>query len=75
MFFGATVKYVRTDGTEQSVTLVGVDEADMEVGKINWVSPVGKALLKSRAGDVVEVRTDTGRETLEIISIHYAQVP
>jgi transcription elongation factor GreB len=71
VFFGATVKYARTDGTELTVKLVGVDEANMDEGKINWVSPVGRALLKARVGDVVEVRTEEGSEPLEILSIDY----
>ncbi|MBK7360847.1 MAG: transcription elongation factor GreB [Micavibrio sp.] len=71
VFFGATVKYARTDGTELTVKLVGIDEANMDEGKINWVSPVGRALLKARVGDVVEVRTEEGSEPLEILSIDY----
>jgi transcription elongation factor GreB len=69
VFFGATVTYAREDGTEQTVTLVGIDEADMAKGKINWQSPVGRALMKARAGDEVEVRA-TG-ERLEVIKIAY----
>lgn len=71
VFFGATVKYAKADGTELTVKLVGVDEANMDEGKINWVSPVGRALLKMRVGDVVEVRTEEGSEPLEILSIDY----
>jgi transcription elongation factor GreB len=71
VFFGATVKYLRADGTKLTVKLVGVDEADMDAGKINWVSPVGRALLKARVGDTVEVRTEEGSEPLEILSIDY----
>lgn len=71
VFFGATVTYVRSDNAELTVTLVGVDEADMEQGKINWVSPVARALLKARAGDEVELRTPAGPERIEIINIQY----
>lgn len=71
VFFGATVTYRREDTSQQIVILVGVDEADLEACKINWLSPVGKALLKAHKGDVVEVRTEAGCETLEIISINY----
>lgn len=71
VFFGATVKYARADGTELTVKLVGVDEANMDEGKINWISPVGRALLKARVGDVVEVRTEEGSEPLEVLSIDY----
>lgn len=71
VFFGATVTYAREDDTEMTVTLVGVDEADMEQGKINWVSPVAKALMKARVGDEVKLRSPSGIETIEIIDIHY----
>ena len=71
VFFGATVTYRRADATEQTVILVGVDEADFEANKINWLSPVGKALLKAYEGDTVEVRTEAGCETLEVLSIGY----
>lgn len=71
VFFGATVTYVREDGTELTIKLVGVDEADLALGKINWLSPVARALMKSEVGDVVEVRTEAGSESLEIAEISY----
>lgn len=71
VFFGATVTYARSDGTEMTVKLVGVDEADMDAGKINWQSPVARALLKSREGDFVDVRTAAGVETIEVLTIKY----
>ncbi len=71
VFFGAHVTYVREDDREVSVHLVGVDEADMARGKINWLSPVGKALMKKEVGDVAIVRTEAGREEIEILEIVY----
>ena len=71
VFFGASVVYERENGTRSSVTLVGVDEADFSKGKINWQSPVGRALMKARAGDEVEVRTESGLEYLLILSVSY----
>lgn len=71
VFFGATVTYAREDGTELTVKLVGVDEADLDLGKINWMSPVARALMKAEVGDTVEVRTEAGVETLEILEISY----
>ncbi|MBK9130946.1 MAG: transcription elongation factor GreB [Gammaproteobacteria bacterium] len=71
VFFGATVTYARDDGSEHTVTLVGIDEADLEQGKINWQSPVAKALLKARAGDTVRLHTPSGAETLEIVAVSY----
>jgi transcription elongation factor GreB len=71
VFFGATVTYAKEDDSEHTVKLVGVDEADMESGKINWQSPVAKALWKAEVGDSVTVRTDAGSETLEVVAIRY----
>ena len=63
--------YRRADKTKQTVTLVGVDEADLAHGKISWLSPVARALMKAAEGDKVELRTPAGREALEILSISY----
>ena len=71
VFFGATVTYVKEDNTELTVKLVGVDEADLAQGKINWLSPVGIALMKSRIGDEVNVKTEFGIEIIEIVEIDY----
>lgn len=51
--------------------IVGVDEARIEQAEISWVSPVARALLKARVGDTVEMRTPTGRESLEVLAIRY----
>ncbi|MAQ71084.1 MAG: transcription elongation factor GreB [Alphaproteobacteria bacterium] len=71
VFFGAKVKYLREDDSEVTVQLVDVDEADYREGKINWLSPVGRALLKAEEGDEVKVLTDQGEEYLEILEITY----
>ncbi|MCM2344667.1 MAG: transcription elongation factor GreB [Alphaproteobacteria bacterium] len=71
VFFGATVTYVHEDEREVTVKLVGVDEADLDVGKINWLSPVAKALMKARTGDSIELRLSGGIEIIEVIEILY----
>jgi transcription elongation factor GreB len=71
VFFGATVVYVRADDSERKVTLVGIDEAELSEGKISWLSPVAKALLKARVGDAVDVRAPAGFDTIEVLSIVY----
>jgi transcription elongation factor GreB len=71
VFFGATVEYVRRDNTEHTVTIVGIDEADLVNGKISWLSPVARALMRAHVGDVIELRTPSGPETLEVLSIAY----
>lgn len=71
VFFGATVTYVKEDNTEMTVKLVGVDEADLDKGKINWLSPVAKALMKRRVGDTADVRIDGRVEMIEVLEIDY----
>lgn len=71
VFFGATVTYVREDDSEHTVTLVGVDEANASQGRISWISPVAKALMKARVGDMVELRTPSGTESVEVLEICY----
>ena len=71
VFFGATVTYARADGSERTVKIVGIDEADLDEGKVSWISPIARALLKAREGDAVELRTPAGIETLEVLEIRY----
>jgi transcription elongation factor GreB len=71
IFFGATVTYANERDEELTVTLVGIDEADMERGQISWISPVARALMKAKVGDTVEVKTPIGPETLEVLEIEY----
>lgn len=71
VFFGATVTFAREDGSESTVTILGIDEADTALGQISWVSPVAQALLKARKGDEVRVRTPSGWETLEVMEVSY----
>lgn len=72
VFFGATVIYAREGGAEQTVTIVGIDEADLDRGLISWISPVARALLKAQEGDIVALRTPSGVERIEVIEIRYA---
>jgi transcription elongation factor GreB len=72
IFFGATVTYYTTErDAEVTITIVGVDEANMESGKISIGSPVALALLKARQGDEVRVRTPRGFDVLEVLAISY----
>lgn len=71
IFFGATVVYIDPEGVEYKITIVGVDEAEPLQGKISWVSPVARALIKAREGDVVTLRTPGGIQDLDIIEVTY----
>jgi hypothetical protein len=50
VFFDATVTYATEDGTENTITIVGIDEADFARGQVSWVSPIPRALMKAREG-------------------------
>jgi transcription elongation factor GreB len=71
IFFGATVTYANLEGQEFTVTIVGLDEVEPSVGKISWISPVAKALIKAREGDVVRIVTPGGPDELEIMTVSY----
>jgi transcription elongation factor GreB len=70
IFFGATVK-LKSESGEKTVTIVGVDEVDPAHGRVSWVSPIAKALLKAREGDTVTLRSPAGEEQLEILEVSY----
>ena len=71
VFFGATVTYLDRAGEEHVVTIVGVDEAEPLQGRISWISPVARALIKAREGETVVLRTPAGVEELEILEVRY----
>ena len=71
VFFGATVVYSDQEGEEYTVTIVGVDEAEPLKGKISWISPVARALIKAQEGDSVSLRTPGGVQELDILEVHY----
>jgi transcription elongation factor GreB len=71
VFFGATVTFAASDGAEKTVTIVGIDEADVERGQVSWISPIARALLKAQQGDIVALRTPGGTEQIEILEICY----
>ena len=71
VFFGATVTYENARGEEKTVTIVGVDEVDADNGRVSWVSPIARALIKAQEGDIVELRTPHGVEPIEVVEIRY----
>jgi transcription elongation factor GreB len=71
VFFGATVTYADSEGRERSVAIVGADEVDPGRGRVSWISPIARALLKAGVGDEVQLRTPQGAQTLEVIAIRY----
>ena len=71
VLFGATVTVEDEDGAKQTYQIVGVDEVDARAGKISWQSPLGKALLRKRAGDVVTVQRPSGEVELTVVKVKF----
>ena len=71
VFFGATVTYANAAGKERTISIVGVDEVDADNGRVSWISPIARALMKAQEGDVVELRTPHGVEPIEVVEIRY----
>lgn len=71
VLFGATVRIADDSGKERQYSIVGIDEIDIERGRISWISPLANALFKARVGDFVTFRSPKGVQNLEILSIEY----
>jgi transcription elongation factor GreB len=74
VFFGATVRYANAAGAERVVTIVGLDEIDLDRNRISWVSPLARALMKSGPGDCVVLRAPGGTEQLQILEVRYERI-
>ena len=71
VFFGATVTYADEQGQERTVAIKGIDEADSAQGEVSWISPIARALLKAREGDVVRLVTPAGAQDIELVAVRY----
>ncbi len=71
VFFGATVSLRDSDGMERTYQIVGIDEADAGKGLISWISPLARALIKARQGDVVGFQSPAGLREIEVVEIRY----
>jgi transcription elongation factor GreB len=74
VFFGATVRYANAAGTEREVSVVGVDEVDLDRQHISWMSPLARALTKSGPGDSVVLRAPGTTEPLRILEVRYERI-
>jgi transcription elongation factor GreB len=74
IYFGATVTYATRSGEEHTVSIVGIDEADAGRGRISWIAPLAKALLRKQPGDIVRLTTPAGLEEVEVIDVRYEAV-
>lgn len=74
VFFGATVTIADESGEEQTYQIVGVDETDLRRGRISWVSPLARALIKSREGDTVRFQSPAGWREIEVLAVVYRRI-
>jgi transcription elongation factor GreB len=71
IFFGARVTVADGDGKEATYTIVGIDEADAAIGRISWISPLARALIKARCGDAIRFQSPLGWRDLDIVDVRY----
>ena len=69
--FGARVRVRHESGTETQYRIVGVDEADASVGLLTFFSPIARALLGKRVGEVALLQSPRSSEALEVLEIGY----
>lgn len=74
VFFGATVTYRDAVG-QHVVSIVGIDEVDLDRGHISWRSPLANALMKASPGDQVHLRAPAKTEHLKILDVEYLPIP
>ena len=74
VFFGSTVTIRDEDDTEKTYSIVGIDEIDLERGRISWISPLANALFKARVGDWVTFKTPKGTREVEIVALDYRKL-
>ena len=73
VFFGATVTYADSAGAAHTITIVGLDEADLAAGRVSWLSPIARALHKAEAGDLVRYQAPAGTIEIEVLSVGYGE--
>jgi transcription elongation factor GreB len=71
IFFGARVTIADADGSENTYTIVGVDETDVSKGNISWISPLARALIKAREGDSIRFQSPVGVREIDILEVRY----
>jgi transcription elongation factor GreB len=75
VFFGATVRFANAAGTERVVSIVGIDEVDLDRNQISWISPLARALMKKGAGERAVLHAPGGVEQLRILDVTYEHIP
>jgi transcription elongation factor GreB len=73
-YFGATVLYTNAAKVEQEVSIVGIDEVDLDRNHVSWLSPLGRALMRSAEGDSVVLEAPGGKERLTVLEVRYERI-
>jgi transcription elongation factor GreB len=68
------VRYANAAATERVVSIVGTDEVDLNRNHISWVSPLGRALMKSAAGDRIVLQVPGGTAYLTVLEVCYERI-
>ena len=74
VYFGATVRYANAAGVEREVSIVGIDEVDLDRNHVSWVSPLGRAFMRSAEGDSVVLEAPGGKERLTVLEVRYERI-
>jgi transcription elongation factor GreB len=74
VYFGATVRYADAAGAKKTVSIVGLDEVDLERHHISWVSPLARALMKHGPGDDVVLHAPNATQHLHIVDVSYERI-
>lgn len=74
IFFGATVTIADVNGIANTYTIVGVDETNVSKGRISWISPLARALIKAREGDSIRFQSPVGVREIDILEVRYEAI-
>lgn len=74
LFFHTRVMVCHREGKERTYSLAGVDETDVDNGRISWVSPLARTLLKACAEDAVMLQLPDGVEELGVVEVIYRSI-
>ena len=74
VFFGATVTLCDEQGEERIYQIVGIDETDFARGRISWISPLARALIRAREGDQVRFHSPSGWREVEVVDVDYVPI-
>lgn len=77
-YFGSTVSYAQYDlagnETENTVTIVGLDETNVAAGAVSYIAPIARVLLGKRVGDEAKLQTPKGLMDVLVLRITYPKL-